>query len=50
MPFSVRITVIGVQTKQAWVLTRDHWLLTRHLIADMDNAVDWIRLRVAAIA
>lgn len=50
MPFSVRITVIGVQTKRAWVLTRDHWLMTRHLIADIDNAVDWIRLRVAAIA
>ena len=37
MPFSVRITVIGVQTKRAWVLTRDHWLMTRHLIADIDN-------------
>ena len=37
-PFALRITVIGVQTKQAWVLAPDHLLLTRHLIADLDNA------------
>jgi hypothetical protein len=50
MPFSVRITIIGVQTKRAWVLTRDHWMMTRHLVADIDNVVDWIRQRIRAIA
>ena len=49
-PFNVRITVIGVQTKRAWVLAPDHLMLTRHLIADLDNAVDWLRPRILALA
>jgi len=50
LPFSVRVTVIGVQTKHAWVLAPDHLLLTRHLIADLDNALDWLRPRILALA
>ena len=49
-PFTVRITVIGVQTKHAWILAPDHLLLTRHLIADLDNALDWLRPRIIALA
>ena len=49
-PFNIRITVIGVQTKHAWVLAPDHLMLTRHLIADLDNALDWLRPRILALA
>ena len=42
--------MIGVQTKHAWILTPDHLLLTRHLIADLDNALDWLRPRIIALA
>ena len=28
----------------------DHLLLTRHLIADLDNALDWLRPRILALA
>ena len=49
-PFKLRITVIGVQTKHAWVLAPDHLMLTRHLISDLDNAVDWLRPRILALA
>jgi hypothetical protein len=49
-PFNVRITVIGVQTKHAWILAPDHLMLTRHLIADLDNALDWLRPRILALA
>jgi hypothetical protein len=48
--FSLRITVLGVQTTHAWVLAPDHLLLTRHLIADLDNALDWLRPRILALA
>ena len=50
LPFTVRITVIGVQTKHAWILAPDHLLLTRHLIADLDNALDWLRPRIITLA
>ncbi len=50
LPFAVRITVIGVQTKHAWVLAPNHLVLTRHLIADVDNALDWLRPRILALA
>jgi hypothetical protein len=49
-PFDLRITVIGVQTKRAWVLAPNHILMTRHLIGDRDNAVDWLRLRIRELA
>jgi hypothetical protein len=48
--FVLRITVIGVQTKHAWVLSPNHLLLTRRLIADLDNALDWLRPRILALA
>lgn len=47
--FTMRVTVIGVQTKRAWILAPDHLLLTRHLIADLDNALDWLRPRILAV-
>ncbi len=49
-PFDLRITVIGVQTKRAWILAPEHILMTRHLLADRDNAVDWLRQRILALA
>ncbi len=48
-PFSMRITVIGVQTKHAWTLAPDHILMTRHLIGDVDNALDWLRPRILSL-
>lgn len=48
--FTVRITVIGVHGKHAWILAPDHLLLTRHLVADLDNALDWLRPRILALA
>ena len=48
--FAIRVTVIGVQTKHAWVLRPDHLLLTRQLVFDLDNALDWLRPRILALA
>ncbi|HEY5881516.1 MAG TPA: hypothetical protein VIU11_21580 [Nakamurella sp.] len=48
--FAIRVTVIGVQTKHAWVLRPDHLLLTRRLVFDLDNALDWLRPRILALA
>jgi hypothetical protein len=48
--FAVRVTVIGVQTKHAWILRPDHLLLTRQLVFDLDNALDWLRPRILALA
>lgn len=48
--FALRITVIGVRTKRAWILRSDHWLLTRQLMFDLDNALDWLRPRILAVA
>jgi hypothetical protein len=47
--FSMRITVIGVQSKHAWLLAPDHVLMTRHLVADIDNVLDWLRPRLLAL-
>jgi len=47
--FSMRITVIGVQSKHAWLLAPDHVLMTRHLVADIDNVLDWLRPRILAL-
>ncbi len=48
-PFRLRITVIPVQTEHAWQLAPDHILMTRHLIADRDNVLDWLRSRILAV-
>lgn len=48
-PFRLRLTVIPVQTEHAWQLAPDHILMTRHLIADRDNALDWLRSRILAV-
>lgn len=49
-PFKLRITVIPVQTEHAWLLAPDHILMTRHLIADRDNVLDWLRSRILAMS
>ncbi|WP_029136508.1 hypothetical protein [Nakamurella lactea] len=42
-PFELRITVISVQTKHAWVLGPGHLLITHRLIHDDENMLDWLR-------
>lgn len=49
-PFRLRITVIPVETEHAWQLGPDHILMTRHLIADRDNVLDWLRSRMLAMS
>jgi hypothetical protein len=49
LPFDLRIVVIPVQTKHAWVLSPDRVLLTHHLIADDDSTLDWLRQRMRAM-
>ncbi len=49
-PFELRLTVLGVRTKHAWVLSEQHLLLTHHLIADDENVIDWLRRRIGALA
>ncbi|SDO95634.1 hypothetical protein SAMN04515671_2470 [Nakamurella panacisegetis] len=49
-PFRLRITVIPVQTEHAWQLGPDHILMTRHLIADRENVLDWLRSRILAMS
>lgn len=45
-PFRLRLTVIPVQTEHAWLLAPDHILMTRHLIADRDNVLEWLRSQI----
>jgi len=49
-PFELMLTVLGVQSKHAWVLSEHQLLLTHHLIADDENAIDWLRRRIGALA
>ena len=48
-PFRLRLTVIPVQTEHAWQLAPDHILMTRHLIGDRDNVLDWLRSRIFSL-
>jgi len=48
-PFQLRITVISVQTKHAWILDPGHLLITHHLIADDENVLDWLRPKIRAL-
>ncbi len=50
IPFRLRLTVIPVASKHAWVVGAEHILISRRLIADTDNALDWLRPRIAALA
>lgn len=45
-PFRLRLTIIPVQTEHAWLLAPDHILMTRHLIANRDNVLDWLRSQI----
>lgn len=49
-PFSLRISVIDVRTKHAWDIAPDHVLMTRPLVGDLDNVLDWLRLRIRQLA
>lgn len=45
-PFRLRLTVIPVANKRAWQLAPDHILLSRQLIADRENVLDWLRYHI----
>jgi len=45
-PFQLRLTVIPVLSQHAWQLAPDHILVTRRLIGDRDNMLDWLRARM----
>jgi hypothetical protein len=47
--FQLRVTVIPVVGKRGWILRPDHLLVTRPLMADQDNAVDWLRMRIRVL-
>jgi hypothetical protein len=47
-PFKLRLTVIPVMSEHAWQIAPDHILLTRRLIADRENVLDWLRARMLA--
>lgn len=49
-PFRLRLTVVPLAVEHAWVLDGRHVLLTRRLIADPENLLDWLRPRIAALA
>ena len=50
-PFRLRLTIVPVRTKHAWPLEPDHILISRRLVADTDNVLDWLRPRgVRALA
>ena len=48
-PFRLRLTVIPVHTEHAWQLAPDHILMTRKLIGDRDNVLDWLRSRLLSL-
>lgn len=48
-PFELKITVISVQTKHAWILDPGHLLITHHLIRDDENVLDWLRPQLRAL-
>lgn len=45
-PFRLRLTVIPVLTQHAWQLAPDHILMSRRLIGDRENVLDWLRSRI----
>lgn len=50
LPFELRISILAVETKHAWVLSPSHFLMTHHLIRDDENALDWLRPRIRALS
>ena len=50
LPFRLRLTVLPVRTKHAWTLSPEHILISRRLISDTDNVLDWLRPRIRALA
>lgn len=50
LPFRLRLTIVPVRTKHAWPLDPEHILISRRLVADTDNVLDWLRPRVFALA
>lgn len=49
-PFRLRLTVVPLAVEHAWVLDGSHVLLTRRLISDPENLLDWLRPRISALA
>jgi hypothetical protein len=49
-PFRMRLTVVPVAGKHAWVVGPQQVLVTRHLIADAENMLDWLRPRARAMS
>lgn len=49
-PFKLRLSIVPLAGKHAWPLAPEHILITRNLVADADNALDWLRPRIAALA
>lgn len=49
-PFKLRLTVVPLAVEHAWVLDGAHVLLTRRLIGDPENLLDWLRPRILGLA
>lgn len=47
--FELRITVIPVESKHAWVLGPDHLLITHRLVHDDENMLDWLRPQIRVL-
>lgn len=50
LSFRLRLTIVPVRTKHAWPLHPEHILISRRLVADTDNVLDWLRPRIQALA
>lgn len=50
LPFRLRLSIIPVGVKHAWPMGPEHILLSRRLMADTDNVLDWLRPRIFALA
>lgn len=49
-PFRLRLTVVPLAVEHAWVLDGAHILLTRRLVSDPENLLDWLRPRISTLA
>jgi hypothetical protein len=49
-PFRFRITGLPVAGRRAWPIDANHVVMTRNLLADPDNAADWLRPRLRGLA
>lgn len=47
--FELTITVVPVATRHAWTLGPNHLLISRQLLVDLDNLLDWMRPRLRSM-